>query len=232
MNILFKIVYMSSIFFLISLSVFRNKLKKKKINFSSIIISILILFFIISIEEVNSEQVEEKPILITDLFRVDINELRFQLLDSFRVDTSVLVLNTFDSSPEKLDSVYHNNHPDTSNFRPTATENIQIMSPSRGALVSPKTFVEGKINYITAEEVWVIVHPIGISSFWVQPLISVRQNGNWKVLAYFGRDNVDSGVHYEIMSVANPDSKLIQGQILNSWPGAQWYSEIIEVIRK
>ena len=81
--------------------------------------------------------------------------------------------------------------------------------------------------------VWVIVHPMEVSDYWVQPSITVKENGSWKVKIYIGRPgSVDVGKQFEIMAVANPKDNLKEGDVLSGWPEAQAKSQVIEVTRK
>jgi hypothetical protein len=111
-------------------------------------------------------------------------------------------------------------------------ENITIKSPSDGASVPERPIVEGVVMDKTAQ-VWVIVHPMETSDYWVQPKVTVRKEGLWRVQVYIGRPgNIDVGKHFEMMSVANPKQMLREGKVLGTWPEAQSQSEVIEVIRK
>ena len=111
-------------------------------------------------------------------------------------------------------------------------ENITIKSPSDGARVPERPIVEGLVMDKTAQ-VWVIVHPMETSDYWVQPKVTVRKEGLWRVQVYIGRPgNIDVGKHFEIMAVANPKQTLREGNVLGTWAEAQWQSEVIEIIRK
>ncbi len=111
-------------------------------------------------------------------------------------------------------------------------ENITIKFPSDGASVSERPIVQGVVMDKTAQ-VWVIVHPMKTSDYWVQPKVTVRKEGLWRVQVYIGRPgNIDVGKHFEMMAVANPKQTLHEGKVLGTWPEAQSQSEVIEVIRK
>ncbi|MEW6571971.1 MAG: hypothetical protein AB1390_12535 [Nitrospirota bacterium] len=111
-------------------------------------------------------------------------------------------------------------------------EYIAIKSPSDGASVPERPIVEGKVKNNSAQ-VWVIVHPMETSDYWVQPSVTVRKEGRWRVQVYIGRPgNIDVGKHFEIMAVAIPEETLREGKVLETWPKAQSQSEVIEVIRK
>ena len=110
--------------------------------------------------------------------------------------------------------------------------NIAIKSPSDGASVPERPIVEGVVMDKTAQ-VWVVVHPMETSAYWVQTRVTVRKEGLWRVQVYIGRPgSIDVGKHFEIMAVANPEQTLREGKVLGTWPEAQSRSEVIEVIRK
>ena len=109
---------------------------------------------------------------------------------------------------------------------------ISIKSPKDGDKVLNRPLVTGTVSDPNAA-VWVIVHPLEVSDYWVQPAVSVRSNGSWKVMIYIGRPgSTDINKTFEIKAVVNPHSTLREGQVLSNWPEAKTTSELIEVIRK
>lgn len=108
---------------------------------------------------------------------------------------------------------------------------LQILSPKDG--VTPwRPNIEGKVGDPQAT-VWVVVHPVGLSSYWVQPPVTVRRDGSWRVQVYLGRaGDIDVGKEFEIMAVSNPKEKLNEGRILSAWPEAEQRSDIVTVTRK
>ncbi len=126
----------------------------------------------------------------------------------------------------------------TSNDQETTKEleeqkdEILIKEPKDGNLVDYRHYVEGTVADPDVE-VWVIVHPMEVSDYWVQPRLKPKEDGTWKVCAFFGSGpDKDSGKLFEIMAVANPDEKLSEGMVLDYWPDAQWQSQIVEVTRR
>ncbi len=78
-----------------------------------------------------------------------------------------------------------------------------------------------------------VVHPMEVSEYWVQPPVTVKKDGTWRVMIYIGRPGtIDVGKQFEIMAVANPKVKLNEGDKLRGWPEAQWKSEVIFVTRQ
>lgn len=110
--------------------------------------------------------------------------------------------------------------------------NLRITEPPDNTPVPERPFVKGTVADPNAE-VWVIVHPMEVSDYWVQPGVTVKEDGTWKVKIYVGRPGtVDAGKHFEIMAVANPELELKEGDVLSGWPKALWKSQVIEVIRR
>jgi|GEM_PF-5600091 len=108
---------------------------------------------------------------------------------------------------------------------------LRINSPEDGAQVGSRIIVKGHIDDNRAE-VWVIVRPVMSSSFWVQPRVSVHDNGYWQVGTYIGGSGSrDAGQHFEMMAVGNSRIKLNEGMVLDEWPAAEHTSQVITVTR-
>lgn len=110
---------------------------------------------------------------------------------------------------------------------------VRIDSPADGAeVVSDRQLVQGLVTDPGAE-VWVVVHPTEVSDYWVQPRVTVRSAGSWKVSIYVGRPgNVDSGKLFEVRAVARPKIELQEGVVLDKWPEAEAISEVVELKRR
>lgn len=116
--------------------------------------------------------------------------------------------------------------------RPEPSKYIEISLPQDRTEVPERLYVEGTV-IDPGSEVWVIIHPLGLSDYWVQPYVSVNDDGTWEVKTYTGRPgDTDGGKQFEIIAIANPTEELNEGEILNGWPDAQWSSEIVTVTRK
>ncbi|OGW75357.1 MAG: hypothetical protein A2Z72_06960 [Omnitrophica bacterium RBG_13_46_9] len=110
--------------------------------------------------------------------------------------------------------------------------NLRITAPLDKSQVPERPFIEGTVTDPNAK-VWVIVHPMEVSDYWVQPAINVKEDGTWKVMIYIGRPGtIDIDKQFEIMAVANPEVRLSEGNVLGAWPEAQWKSQLIEVTRR
>jgi hypothetical protein len=110
--------------------------------------------------------------------------------------------------------------------------NLRITSPLDKARVPERPYVEGTVTDSNAK-VWVIVHPMEVSDYWVQPSVTVKENSTWKVKIYIGRPgSIDVGKQFEIMAVTNPKASLKEGTVLSGWPEAQEKSQVIEVTRR
>ncbi len=117
----------------------------------------------------------------------------------------------------------------------TPTQNpvadLRIQKPLSGE-VNWRPYVEGIVSD-PKSKVWVIIHPVGLRSFWVQPPVSVNRDGSWRVKVYIGRaGQIDIGKEFEIMAVSRPKQQLNEGRILSEWPDVGWRSEIVTVVRK
>lgn len=116
-------------------------------------------------------------------------------------------------------------------LQPQSSPNLRINEPLNGDRVTSRQMVKGTVSNPTAE-VWVVIHPMEVAEYWVQPRLTVREDGTWKVSAYVGREGMDSGKDFEIMAVANPRNPLSEGMKLSGWPEAEWYSNVIDITRR
>jgi hypothetical protein len=109
---------------------------------------------------------------------------------------------------------------------------ITIANPRDDAKVEQRGLIGGTASD-SIRDVWVIVHPMDTSSYWVQPRVSVRSGGVWSGMAYFGRSgDLDNGKRFEVVAIAEPQDTLREGEYGNSWPKAKWTSRPITLIRK
>jgi hypothetical protein len=114
----------------------------------------------------------------------------------------------------------------------TAKLEIIISTPVYGSHVIERPYVAGTVTDPNAS-LWVVVHPMDVSDYWVQPAVTVRRDGSWKVQIYIGRSgNVDVGKRFEIRAVANPKVRLREGLVLPGWPQAGVISDVVEVERR
>ena len=117
-------------------------------------------------------------------------------------------------------------------LKATSAEPLLITAPLDRASVPERPFVEGTVNSSNAE-VWVIVHPMEVSGYWVQSPVTVQKDGAWRVMIYIGRSGtIDVGKQFEIIAVANPKLKLNEGDQLTGLPEAQWKSDVILITRQ
>ena len=109
---------------------------------------------------------------------------------------------------------------------------LEITAPADGAAVPRRPRVIGTSSRPDAT-VWIIVRPTELEEFYVQPEVSIEQNGNWSVSIYIGRaGQLDVGKQFEVMAVANPVETLQEGQLLGDWPEAEARSEVITATRR
>ena len=107
---------------------------------------------------------------------------------------------------------------------------ISIKEPTDGLKVTHREYVKGTVSDSHAE-VWVVIHPVETSGYWIQPPVTVKNNGAWKVKAYFGRAGMDAGKEFEIRAFANPVSDFREG-ISSNWPSSAARSDVVDVVRK
>jgi hypothetical protein len=111
------------------------------------------------------------------------------------------------------------------------TLEVAITKPSSGAVVPERPDIAGIVTE-SSVVVWVVVHPLKVADYWVQPRLTVGNDGSWRVKVYIGRPDRDHGEEFEIMAVANPRRRLHEGDILPYWPKAKARSNVIEVTRE
>ena len=115
---------------------------------------------------------------------------------------------------------------------PPTIDTIKITSPENETHVNHKHLIRGELSDHTGQ-VWVVVHPLGTSSYWVQPEISVKRSGEWAVTGYFGRaGTIDKGRKFEVLAITAPNEELEDGQILETWPESRFVSNSILVTRR
>ena len=109
---------------------------------------------------------------------------------------------------------------------------LRITAPANGAEVPHRPMVEGKVEKRDAR-VWVVVHPMADSSYYVQQPATVENDGTWAVQVYIGdAGHQHVGQIFEVVAFANPKTKLDPKDLLGSWPDAQWRSQVVRVKRK
>lgn len=113
----------------------------------------------------------------------------------------------------------------------SAADLLTILHPRNGDIVPHRPFIEGTVKDLHAE-VWLIVHPLGSSNYWIQPKAKISRDGTWRAQIYIGRSgSEDVGAYYEVCAVANPRNNLNEGDVLHTWPPAEHRSGILELLR-
>ena len=109
---------------------------------------------------------------------------------------------------------------------------VSITSPADVSSVGLRPVVKGTVSD-PASTVWVIVHPLETGDYWVQPRVKVSDDGTWEVRIYIGRPgSIDVDKLFEVRAVANPTTKLQEGNVLGGWPKAKASSYVIELKRE
>ena len=107
---------------------------------------------------------------------------------------------------------------------------VTITSPVNNAAVEDRVLVEGRVSKECGQP-WLIVHPLEVSSSWVQPRPIVDGEGKWRVNAYVGENGKQWGQQFELVAVACPSRALALGQVLEGVPSAGAVSQAI-LVRK
>lgn len=110
------------------------------------------------------------------------------------------------------------------------TLDITISSPLDGESVNQRQLITGHVADSNAHVV-VVIHSESVSDFWAQPPVMVRNNGQWRVRAYFGRRGMDYGEEFVVRAFANPNSQIPEGRYY-SWPEAEARSNVVFVTRR
>jgi hypothetical protein len=109
---------------------------------------------------------------------------------------------------------------------------ISITSPHDNAEVDRPARTEGIVSHPDAQ-VHIIVHPVGVPEYWVQPRASVHEDGKWTTMVYLGRPDINNpDKQYELMAIADPEKPVKVGDMLKKWPSSKWRSNIIRVKRR
>jgi hypothetical protein len=107
---------------------------------------------------------------------------------------------------------------------------ISITEPKDGDAVPELPNVKGTVSDPNAR-VWVVIHPMKQSEFWVQQSITV-QDSTWEVTVHIGQGTLGVGERFEIRAVANPKEEIGERDVLPGWPDAQSQSRVIKVTRR
>lgn len=108
---------------------------------------------------------------------------------------------------------------------------VRIDSPSTNSIVDQRQEISGTVTPSGAE-VWVVIRPMETSDFWVQPQVTVGNDGKWTALVYFGDPGgAHSGKKFEVRAFANPSTPLKEGKG-KSWPKSSTQSDVFRYTRR
>lgn len=109
-------------------------------------------------------------------------------------------------------------------------QSVTMTSPAAGTALRWRAEVGGRVSESNTT-LWVVVHPLNVSEYWVQPSVLANDDGTWSTIAYIGRrGDADIGREYEVVVFADP-SEPIQEGLLDRWPRARWHSKPVRVTR-
>ncbi|MBV5302607.1 MAG: hypothetical protein JZU70_00145 [Chlorobium sp.] len=107
---------------------------------------------------------------------------------------------------------------------------LTIDTPSDGQNVTWRTEVKGSVA--GARNVWVIVHAMERSDYWVQPKATINKKGQWQAGIYIGNETDTANIRdFEIKAISSPTEKIAEGQVLDIWPVGKLNSNVIKVFR-
>ena len=107
---------------------------------------------------------------------------------------------------------------------------IQILSPTDGAEVEGVQIVRGRVSDPDSD-VFVIVHPLRTSSYWVQQNAVIAADGEWTIRVFLGTETTGVGEFFELLAVVDPTQRLREGLVLDQWPPAEAVSDLVVVSR-
>lgn len=111
-----------------------------------------------------------------------------------------------------------------------STNQLIVDYPTHHAVVPRRFLASGRVK--NAHEMWLVAHVDNTPDYYVQREISIRPDGSWKGLVHIGRvGNTDIGLHMQVRVFVNPIEPLEAGEVLYTWPKAEFASQVIDVIR-
>lgn len=109
---------------------------------------------------------------------------------------------------------------------------LEILNLENGEMLEWRTLVTGRVS-TPFTNVWLIVHVLETSTYWVQPQATIRAIGSWESTIFLGDPGIlDVGKKFELMAIANPRDPLKEGVQLPGWPRAEGKSKVISVNRR
>ena len=111
-------------------------------------------------------------------------------------------------------------------------QNISIVSYKNGDNILCHVKIMIKTNAPSSSNIYLLVHPIAVNNWWVQPQFTYDSNGYWHCYAYFGECGKNIGEKFEMIALVNPTQTLVLGQKPTTIPASQKQSSIVEVIRQ
>jgi hypothetical protein len=113
---------------------------------------------------------------------------------------------------------------------PSPASKITILSPQDSTTVNYRTTIKGTSTgiYKTGQNFYIVILPQDPGdTYWVQPEVTMQENGDWSLLAYFGEDASSkfTGKKFTVYAVVSP-AKLTIGDTKNPPGGVKQTIEL------
>jgi hypothetical protein len=109
---------------------------------------------------------------------------------------------------------------------------LEILNVDDEEMLAWRPLISGRVS-TPFTEVWLIIHALETSAYWVQPKATIRSVGSWESTIFLGDSGMlDVGKKFELMAVANPRNLLKEGLQLAGWPRAEGKSKVMSVNRR
>lgn len=115
---------------------------------------------------------------------------------------------------------------------------VTITSPHDGERVGPTGVVKGHVQN-PEMRVYVLVRPIQLQTWWVQPIPSPpNSDGTWRAFAYFGTEEAGKGKTFEAVAVLDQkdgflhDGQELPMQAVRALLESHQHSDILSLVRE
>jgi hypothetical protein len=111
------------------------------------------------------------------------------------------------------------------------SQQVTIEKPDSDETEEASVTLSGTLDNECAD-MWLVVHPLGHANYYVQPKVTIGNDGSWLTKVPLGEAGTGTGQTFEIMAFANPEDELDAGSVLGAWPEAEARSDVVRTTRK